>query len=193
MTLVPNFLSEADAAKILRRPQAISHVRFASPKEIRNLAIDWAVVDGQNGRALVAVFEGAICWISPTDLGEARAIHAFKAFWGRASLREKKLPLMTQALKREPAALPLLLVGTPFQHSVWRLLLRIPRGTLVRYGDLAKALGKPNAARAVGNAVGANPAPWLVPCHRVGHSDGSISGFSSGEACKRRWLTLEAA
>lgn len=193
MTFQPNFLTEAAASKVLRGPRALPQVAFAPAGVKKNLAIDWAVVDGQNSRAVVAVCEGAICWVGPTDLGEARAIRCFKEFWRDASLREKKLPLMTAALKREPEALPLLLVGTEFQHSVWRLLLRIPRGALVRYADIAKALGKPRAARAIGNAVGANPVAWLVPCHRVGHSDGGISGFASGEACKRRWLELEAA
>jgi AraC family transcriptional regulator, regulatory protein of adaptative response / methylated-DNA-[protein]-cysteine methyltransferase len=193
MTFIPNFLPEAAASKALRGPRALTQVSFVTPASLRDLAIDWAVVDGQNGRAVVAVCEGAICWVGPTDLGEARAVKIFKQFFASASLREKKLPLMTQALKKNPEVLPLLLVGTEFQHSVWRLLLRIPRGNLVRYADLAKALGKPRAARAVGNAVGANPVAWLVPCHRVGHSDGGISGFASGEACKRRWLELEAA
>jgi AraC family transcriptional regulator of adaptative response/methylated-DNA-[protein]-cysteine methyltransferase len=193
MAFIPSFLTEAQAQKVLCGPQSLKNVTLLPKAAAKDLAIDWGVVNGENGRAVVAVCEGAICWIGPVDLGEARAIKSFKQFFAKASLREKELPLMKQALKKNPPALPLLLLGTAFQHSVWRLLLRIPRGALVRYADLARAIGKPKAARAVGNAVGANPVAWLNPCHRVGHSDGGISGFASGEACKRRWLMIEAA
>ena len=193
MTFAPDFLSEAQAAKALRTHALPPGITLLPRSAARDLAISWSLVDGENGRALVAVCEGAICWLGPTDLGEAKAKSDFKTYFAQASLTEQRLPIMTQALKAKPPALPLLLLGTPFQLSVWRLLLQIPRGQLVRYADLARALGKPRAARAIGNAVGSNPVAWLVPCHRVGHSDGGISGFASGEDCKRRWLMLEAA
>lgn len=162
-----------------------------SPGEIKGRKVSWAILDGEIGRALVAVSNGAICWISMDDLGERKMRERFFTVWDKAELTEKQLPIMRQALKAAPPQLPLLLAGTPFQNNVWRLLLRIPRGTLVRYGDIAAVLKKPNAARAVGNAVGSNPVTWLVPCHRVGHSNGSLHGFGWGETCKRRFLGLE--
>ena len=82
--------------------------------------------------------------------------------------------------------------GTHFQQRVWRGLTEIPYGTACGYGDLARRIGKPGAARAVGQANGANPIPIIIPCHRVIAADGSIGGFSSGLTLKRRLLALES-
>ena len=77
--------------------------------------------------------------------------------------------------------------GTPFQQKVWKELQRIPHGRTVSYGELARRVGAPKAARAVGQAVGANPIPILIPCHRVIRSNGELGGFSAGLEIKR-WL-----
>ncbi len=87
--------------------------------------------------------------------------------------------------------LPLAPSGTPFQQRVWRALAEIPYGAVCGYGDLARHIGKPGAARAVGQANGANPLPIIIPCHRVIAADGSIGGYSSGVAIKRQLLALE--
>lgn len=81
--------------------------------------------------------------------------------------------------------------GTPFQRSVWQALLSIPRGATVSYAELARRVGRPGAARAVGRAVGANPVPLLVPCHRVVASDGGLGGFGGGLPMKRALLRQE--
>ncbi len=91
----------------------------------------------------------------------------------------------------EPAALPLGAGGTPFQRRVWRLLRCIPRGRVRTYGEIARRLGMPGAARAVGRAAGANPVPLVVPCHRLVARGGCLGGFSSGLGWKRRLLELE--
>lgn len=184
------FLDEPLARRQLTRLQA-GDVAYISPREIKGRKVYWAILKGEIGRALVAVSDGAICWISMDDLGDQKMRERFFAVWKQAELVEKQLPVMKQALLANPPPLPLLLAGTAFQQEVWRLLLRIPRGNLVRYGDIAAAMKKPNASRAVGNSVGSNPVTWLVPCHRVGHSNGSLHGFGWGEACKRRFLGLE--
>ena len=92
----------------------------------------------------------------------------------------------------EPGPLPALDLegGTPFQVAVWRALLRIPRGEVKSYGALAMEVGQ-GSARAVGQAVGANPLPVLVPCHRVVTSDGRLGGFSGGLQRKVVLLRLE--
>jgi len=77
--------------------------------------------------------------------------------------------------------------GAPFQQKVWQELQRIPHGRTVSYGELARRVGAPKAARAVGQAVGANPIPILIPCHRVIRSNGELGGFSAGLEIKR-WL-----
>ena len=81
--------------------------------------------------------------------------------------------------------------GTPFQRSVWEAARRIPYGAVVSYAELASMAGGRGAQRAVGNALGANPVPIVVPCHRIIHADQSIGGFSSGLRWKRHLLTIE--
>lgn len=87
--------------------------------------------------------------------------------------------------------LPLDLRGTPFQRRVWEELRRIPYGQTVAYGELAHRVGRPGAARAVGQAVGANPVPIIVPCHRVVGADGSLVGYGGGIEIKAALLRLE--
>ncbi len=81
--------------------------------------------------------------------------------------------------------------GTPFQQAVWKALLAITPGTTRIYGDIARELGRPNGARAVGRAVGSNPIPIIIPCHRVIGANGSLTGFAGGLAMKRGLLELE--
>ncbi|MCI3933928.1 MULTISPECIES: methylated-DNA--[protein]-cysteine S-methyltransferase [unclassified Streptomyces] len=88
--------------------------------------------------------------------------------------------------------LPLRLDGTPFQQSVWQQLLKIPYGQTRTYGELADALGKPAASRAVGLANGKNPIGVIVPCHRVIGAGGGLTGYGGGLDRKRRLLELES-
>jgi methylated-DNA-[protein]-cysteine S-methyltransferase len=83
--------------------------------------------------------------------------------------------------------------GTPFARAVWEHLLALPFGATTSYGAIAVALGRAGEARAVGEAVGANPASVLVPCHRVVGADGSLRGFRWGLELKRRWLAHEGS
>jgi methylated-DNA-[protein]-cysteine S-methyltransferase len=83
--------------------------------------------------------------------------------------------------------------GTDFQKSVWRALQRIPYGETRSYADLAGAIGRPTAVRAVGLANGANPLPIVIPCHRVIGKDGSLTGYGGGLAIKEALLRLEGA
>ena len=87
--------------------------------------------------------------------------------------------------------LPLRPAGAPFQLRVWEALLRIPYGETASYGELARELGHPTAARAVGAANGRNPLAIVVPCHRVIGSNGSLTGYAGGLECKRALLDLE--
>lgn len=82
--------------------------------------------------------------------------------------------------------------GPDFHRRVWRSLVNIPFGTTTTYGALAKKLGKPNAARAVGHANGSNPIALIVPCHRVIGSGGKLTGFGGGLPMKRALLEHEA-
>ncbi|HMK49225.1 MAG TPA: methylated-DNA--[protein]-cysteine S-methyltransferase [Thermodesulfovibrionales bacterium] len=81
--------------------------------------------------------------------------------------------------------------GTDFDYQVWMALKEIPFGETRTYKWLAEKIGRPNASRAVGQSLGRNPIPIVLPCHRIIESDGSIGGFSSGTDVKRRLLEIE--
>ena len=88
-------------------------------------------------------------------------------------------------------SLPLDWHGTAFQESVWRALTAIPFGEAVSYADIARAIGRPQSARPTGGAVGRNPLPIIVPCHRVIGSDHTLTGFTGGLDIKAALLELE--
>jgi methylated-DNA-[protein]-cysteine S-methyltransferase len=116
----------------------------------------------------------------------------------RESHPEKKSPILSKAStqlaeyfagKRREFTLPVDLSGTPFQQSVWQTLAAIPYGQFRSYGDVGNSTGRGSAGRAVGGAVGANPIPIIVPCHRVLASDGRITGYSGGNGIPTKvWL-----
>lgn len=83
------------------------------------------------------------------------------------------------------------LVGTDFQKAVWAEIAKIEYGKTVSYSEIAAAIGKPRAARAVGGAVGANPVPIIVPCHRVMGSTGKITGYSGGAGIPTKEFLLK--
>ena len=88
--------------------------------------------------------------------------------------------------------LPLAPCGTPFQRDVWEKLREIPYGETATYGEIAAAIGKPWASRAVGAANGRNPIAVIVPCHRVIGANGTLTGYAGGLERKRKLLELEA-
>ncbi len=114
--------------------------------------------------------------IVPDDQQHERALDEIHAYL-RGELRSFSIPLDLR--------------GTPFQCSVWEALREIPYGETVAYADIAAGLGKPRALRAVGQAVGANPVPIVIPCHRVIGKDGHLVGFGGGLPLKERLLYLE--
>ena len=83
------------------------------------------------------------------------------------------------------------LVGTSFQVKTWRYLMKIPKGTIKTYSQVAKGIGKPLAVRAVANAIGKNPYAPKIPCHRVIRSDGSLGGYSGKGGIKTKKLLLK--
>jgi methylated-DNA-[protein]-cysteine S-methyltransferase len=108
-------------------------------------------------------------------------------------LEGKKQIVEYLARKRKRFDLPVDIVGTEFQKSVWKELSNIDYGETSSYKYVASAIKKPNAIRAVGKAIGKNPLCLIVPCHRVIASDGSLGGYSGGLAIKKKLLQLESA
>jgi O-6-methylguanine DNA methyltransferase len=109
--------------------------------------------------------------------------------WHRATVAALKNVLAGRLPRKFP---PLNLSnGTTFQRKVWNTLRKIARGQTKSYGEIARAIGRPKAVRAVGGACGANPIPVLVPCHRVLAANKKLGGFSGGLNWKRKLLTRE--
>jgi len=95
------------------------------------------------------------------------------------------------ASERTHFDIPLDLRGTPFQRAVWDVLLKIPYGESRSYAEVACAIGRPTAPRAVGSANNANPVSLVVPCHRVIAADGSLGGYGGGQQLKARLLAMD--
>lgn len=126
--------------------------------------------------------------------GELRACGAAP---GQSAEGERALELLGAYAAGQPAAIEEFPVdlpdGSPLQRKVWLALREIPRGETRSYGWLARHVGEGQAPRAVGAAVGANPIPLWLPCHRVLASDGTLHGFGGGLAMKQELLELEGA
>ena len=83
------------------------------------------------------------------------------------------------------------LIGTPFQLKVWNYLMKIPKGKIITYKEVARAIGKPKSYRAVANAVGKNPFPPYIPCHRVVKSNGEFGNYGGGSMLKKNLLQFD--
>lgn len=152
------------------------------------------------GECLLAVTRRGICaltFVQDGDRGQHLADLA--AEWPRARLlldpeAAAGLPQRIFGFAREhaPASLHLFVKGTNFQLKVWEALLKIPLGKAVTYEDIARHIGMPGAARAVGNAVGRNPIPFLIPCHRVIRKMGIFGHYGGGPARKKAMLGWES-
>ena len=116
--------------------------------------------------------------------------------------RAGRTPLLDQAARqleeyfcgqRREFNLPFALEGTDFQRAAWQVLRQIPFGETIDYAEEARRMGKPGAQRAAGGANRKNPLPIFIPCHRVIRADGTLGGFASGDAWKRKLLELEGS
>lgn len=163
-------------------------------------AAQWSMLEDQySGRIfLAATPEGEICCVAfAGNHTEEDILAEWQMKWPATKFvpmtQAQRVPLKNLfAGKSQPMQLKLLMVGTAFQHSVWQILLKIPAGEVLSYGEVARRIGSPKAARAVGTACGANPIPLLVPCHRVVASDGSLGGFGGGLKIKQKLLDAES-
>lgn len=153
------------------------------------------------GPMLGGTTERGICLLEWADRGgKERIMTRLEKRYGVApsSGEHKHLKLLQRQIeeyfsgKRRDFDLPLDLKGTAFEMLDWQALLQIPYGETRSYGELALALGKPGAARAVGRANGANYVSIIVPCHRVIEANGKLRGYGGGLERKRALLDLEA-
>ena len=162
----------------------------------RGETIRYVVTDSPLGRLLVAATSKGICRLT-FDEDESALVRRFPnasvvpddgtiSAWVEGALEAIEHP-------QSAPELPIDVRGTAFQEAVWRELRRIPVGQTRSYADIARAVGQPDAVRAVGTANGSNPVAVLVPCHRVIRSDGSLGGYAGGLDRKRKLLSAEGA
>ena len=150
------------------------------------------------GKALLAWTNKGVCFLGFS--GERGANHVwnhFKQQWPDAILTEDELVAQEKLvgifdLSRQQE-LKIWLRGSPFQLRIWEALLDLPAGIHCTYGQLAKYIGKPGASQATGSAIGRNPVSWLIPCHRVINSLGTLGGYRWGLNTKQAMIGYEAA
>jgi AraC family transcriptional regulator of adaptative response/methylated-DNA-[protein]-cysteine methyltransferase len=192
--------------------EAAGWPRFAPPVEVdfvntgstpqpgANLTIFHSMSETPLGPALIAASERALaCLGFPRDEGERLAeLNRLERAFPAARLVASKERASSWAGRIFGLAsisngnkMPLLAAGTSFQILVWRALMKVPPGETTTYGELAQAIARPGAARAVGTAVGANRICLLIPCHRVLPANGGLGGFRWGVAQKKWFLQHE--
>lgn len=162
------------------------------------MIVHYATHDSPFGECLLAVTDRGLCHVAFTMGDSDSRLARLKSEWPDADLRldsVKTAPWMEVVFSTSESLrdIALDLRGTPFQKQVWAALLTIPRGQVTSYGELAAAIGRPKASRAVGTAVGDNPVAVLVPCHRVLRKDGSLGGYYYGPELKSALLRWEGA
>jgi len=157
--------------------------------------VEYGVIDSPFGECMAGISRQGICYLAFMTTAREIVLEDLAKKWPRAKLSHA--PEAVRALTRgvfshqEPSELAMHLSGTAFQVSVWRMLMRIPRGTTVSYGWVAEQIGRPAAVRAVANAVARNALAYLVPCHRVCPADGSLGQYRWGTDRKAAILEWE--
>jgi len=164
-----------------------------------NADIVYAQTDSPFGPVWVAATETGICTVT-TGTRQPDALFAWLSRHVSPEPPREDREALTQALAqlreyfshaRQAFDLPLDVRGTAFQRAVWAEINRITYGTTTTYSQIAEHIGRPRAARAVGAAVGANPLPILIPCHRVVGAGGSLTGYGGGLEMKAELLQME--
>jgi AraC family transcriptional regulator of adaptative response/methylated-DNA-[protein]-cysteine methyltransferase len=181
-------------------------VEAVTPAEFRakgaGLRIHYGFHPSPFGECLLASTERGICWLSFGDRADrADSLTQLHEHWSGARLTERPDAtglLIDRVFPRAPddgsaRPLTLLVKGTNFQIKVWEALLKIPPGLICSYQDIAAQVGKPRGARAVGNAVAANPISYIIPCHRVIRKSGVIGNYRWNTARKRAIIGWESA
>lgn len=162
--------------------------------------IDIAYYQSPVGEMILGSYNDALCianwrYGNHRERVERRVAKGLKAEYSEASsevINEAKKQLDEYfARERNVFDIPLLMVGTEFQKSVWNALLQIPFGKTASYAEQAKRIGNEKAVRAVASANGANAISIFIPCHRIIGSDGSLTGYAGGLDTKKKLLELE--
>lgn len=161
------------------------------------LSINYGFFNTSFGNIIVASTDKGICHLGFYD-AEEEALDTLISNFPKARFQQESDIFQEQAVSifsrdwKNIDQIKLYLKGSPFQLKVWEALLKIPLGQLTTYGSIARNLDHPNASRAVGSAVGANPVAYLIPCHRVIRSTGKMDGYMWGNSRKKAIIGWEA-
>ncbi len=215
------FISVKYAKKILSQENSLTHIAHETglsgsgrlhdlfvniegmtPGEYKNkganTSINYTFYQSKFGLILIASTIKGICHISFVD-EKSQSLSNLKQQFPNAvftnksdAFQENAIQIYTQDWSKLNE-IKLHLKGSDFQLKVWEALLKIPMGSLATYGDIAKEIGNPNAARAVGTAIGNNPIAFLIPCHRVIQSSGLFGGYMWGTTRKTAIIGWEVA
>jgi AraC family transcriptional regulator of adaptative response/methylated-DNA-[protein]-cysteine methyltransferase len=159
---------------------------------LQNRIIFYGFAESPFGNCFIAWFDNKICQLSFFDNHEYEtSLFEDKFKESKLQQNDKKAAEYAKLIFEKRVRPELYLDGTEFQQKVWEALLEIPADTTTTYADIAERIGKPKAVRAVGTAVGANPVAYLVPCHRVIRTDGSLGGYRWGLEVKMKILAFE--
>lgn len=178
----------------------------ASPGEIKSGGATWVIQAGFSespfGPCLIGESPRGICHLSFVESKDRQAgAKTIREYWPEAKIewnnssakRLCKIIFLRNPKQTPHPVLRAFVRGTPFQIRVWRALLSIPKGSFVTYNQLAKAVGNPGAARAVGSAVGRNFISYLIPCHRVIRETGVLGEYHWGSARKKAITAWESS
>lgn len=162
--------------------------------------ITYGICASPFGDMVVAKTTKGLCWLGFMAKGyKGDGLTRMKKFFPRADMVRDDLGIKKLAKDVLKAweedrlqDIPLDLQGTDFQQAVWKSLLKIPRGKVLSYGDIANDIARPRAVRAVGTAVGSNPVSLVVPCHRVVPAAGGVGNYGWGPALKEKILEAES-
>lgn len=160
------------------------------------LQINWGWFDSPFGRVLAMGTDIGLCGMAfAEEIGEAASFADMSSRWPAADYTHapEALQAWVDAAFGAGGVQRLHMIGAPFQIKVWEALLHVPAGHVTTYSDIARAVGSPNAVRAVGTAVGKNPVSWLIPCHRALRKSGALGGYHWGLPVKRAMLAFESA
>jgi AraC family transcriptional regulator of adaptative response/methylated-DNA-[protein]-cysteine methyltransferase len=181
----------------------LQHVTYITVDHIKdlntNLIIRWSIVITVFGQTLVAILNHHLCAIFFIEKrGLVEALKRLQKQWPNVQIQHDQNAVLPFALSfnnnlagNKGEATPIILNGTKFQITIWKMLLQIPYGFVISYSDLASSVQNARACRAVGTAVGQNPIAYIIPCHRVIHSSGAMGQYHWGSEKKRTMLAIE--
>lgn len=167
------------------------------PAYCQGLTIPYGCAESLFGTILAAYVPDGICYLSFVDDNLNEQLEELRHDWPRAKLlpetnqHTQTLLSILQETNPDTPTLSVCLSGTDLQRQVWKALLQVHKGETSSYTQIAQTVGRPKAVRAVASAIGKNPVSWIIPCHRILHKDGSLSGYRWNAKRKRQLLDWE--